>query len=67
MNFTLIKNLSDKDFKYLSEAFNGEKLKLVRKKGIYRYEYFKYENEYEYENTEIMYWDANNLHGYSMI
>ena len=36
----LVKNLSDKNFKYLSEGFNGEKLKLVKKKGIYPYEYF---------------------------
>ena len=36
----LTKNLSDKDFKYLSEKFSGEKLKLVKKKGIYPYEYF---------------------------
>ena len=27
----LVKNLSDKDFKYLSEVFNGEKLELVKK------------------------------------
>ena len=26
----LIKNLNDKDFKYLSEEFSGEKLKLVK-------------------------------------
>ena len=36
----LVKNLSDKGFKYLSEVFNGKKLKLVKKKGIYPYEYF---------------------------
>ena len=36
----LVKNLSDKDFKYLSEVFNGEKLELVKKKGIYQYKYF---------------------------
>ena len=36
----LIKNLSDKDFKYLSEKSIGEKLELVIKKGIYPYEYF---------------------------
>ena len=34
------KNLSDKDFKYLSEEFSGEKLELVKKKGIYPYEYY---------------------------
>ena len=36
----LAKNLSDDDFQYLSEVFNGEKLELVKKKGIYPYEYF---------------------------
>ena len=33
------KNLSDKDFKYLSEEFSGKKLKLVKQKGVYPYEY----------------------------
>ena len=36
----LAKNLSDEDFKYLSEEFSGEKLELVKKKGVYPYEYF---------------------------
>ena len=41
----LAKNISDEDFKYLSEAFSGEcnsieKLELVKKRGIYPYEYF---------------------------
>ena len=30
----LVKNLNDNDFTYLSEEFSGEKLKLVKKKGI---------------------------------
>ena len=34
-----VKNLSDKDFKYLSEEFSGEQLKLVKENGIYPYEY----------------------------
>ena len=38
----LVKNLSNKDFKYLSEEFTGEKLKLVKKKGIYPYEYMNF-------------------------
>ena len=33
----LVKNLND--FKYLSGVFSGEKLKLVKEKGIYPYEY----------------------------
>ena len=36
----LVKNLGGKDFKYLSEEYSVEKLKLVKKKGIYPYEYF---------------------------
>ena len=36
----LAKNLSDKDFKYLTEKTSDTKLKLVKKKGIYPYEYF---------------------------
>ena len=54
MAFTLIKNLvfidsmlfmnssldlTDKDFKNLSEEFSNEQLKLVKEKGIYAYEY----------------------------
>ena len=35
----LVKNLSDSDFKYLSKSFIGETLELVKKKGIYPYEY----------------------------
>ena len=33
----LVKNLND--FKYLSKVFKGNKLELVKKKGIYPYEY----------------------------
>ena len=36
---SLIKNLSDNDFKHLSEEFSGEFLKLVKQKGVYPYEY----------------------------
>ena len=35
---SLIKNLVDKDFKYLSEKFNGKYLEVVKEKGIYSYE-----------------------------
>ena len=35
---SLVQNLSD-DFKYLSEEFSGEFLKLVKHKGMYPYEY----------------------------
>ena len=48
--YLLVKNLNDKDFKYLSEEFIGDQLKLVKEKGIYPYEYmnsFKRFNEDE--------------------
>ena len=35
---SLVRNLEDKDFKYLSEEYSGELLKLVKKKGVYPYE-----------------------------
>ena len=35
----LVKNLTDKDFVFLSEESSGEQLKLVKEKGIYPYEY----------------------------
>ena len=36
---SLVKNLSDNDFKYLSEEFSGEFLKLLKLKRVYPYEY----------------------------
>ena len=36
---SLVKNLSDNDFKYLSEEFSGKFLKLVEQKRVYPYEY----------------------------
>ena len=36
---SLVKNLSDNDFRYLSDEFNGELLRLVKEKGVYPYEY----------------------------
>ena len=36
---SLVKNLSDNHFKYLSEKFSGELLRLVKQKGMYPYEY----------------------------
>ena len=35
----LVKNLSDKDFKYLVEEFGSENLELLKQKGAYPYEY----------------------------
>ena len=36
----LVKNLGSEDFQYLSREFSGEKLELIKKKGVYPYEYF---------------------------
>ena len=36
---SVVNNLMSEDFKYLSEEFSGEYLKLVKEKGIYPYEY----------------------------
>ena len=35
----LVKNMSDKDFKYLLEEFGSENLELLKQKGAYPYEY----------------------------
>ena len=32
---TLVKNLSDNDFKHLSQEISGDLLKLVKQKGVY--------------------------------
>ena len=46
---SLVKNLSNNDFKYLPEKFNGELLKLVKEKGVYPYEYMNSFKKF-YEN-----------------
>ena len=35
----LVKDLSDNDFKYLSQEFSGDLLELVKQKDVYPYEY----------------------------
>ena len=35
----LVKNLEDKDFKYLVEEFSSENLKILKQKGAYPYEH----------------------------
>ena len=52
MNYSLdklVKNLSDKDFKYLVEEFGSENLELLKQKGDYPYEYM---NSFERFNEE---------------
>ena len=39
MNSSLVKNLSDEDFKYLVEEFGSENLELLKQKGDYPYKY----------------------------
>ena len=44
----LVKNLTDDDFKYLTEEFGSKNLELLKQKGTYPYEYmnsFKRFNE----------------------
>ena len=36
---SLFKNLTENDFKYLSQEFSSEQSKLVKQKGMYPYEY----------------------------
>ena len=45
----LVKNLSDKDFKYLIEEFDSKSSKLLKQKGTYLYEYM---NSFERFNEE---------------
>ena len=45
----LVKNLSDKDFKYLIEEFGSEYLELLKQKSAYPYEYM---NSFERFNKE---------------
>ena len=45
----LVKNLSDKDFKYLIEEFGSEYLELLKQKGAYPH---KYMNSFERFNEE---------------
>ena len=45
----LVKNLSDKDFKYLIEEFGSENLESLKQKGAYPYEYM---NSFEKSNEE---------------
>ena len=35
----LVKNLTDDDFKYLTEEFGSKSLELLKQKGAYPYEY----------------------------
>ena len=48
---SLVKNLGNKDFKYLSEEFSGKFLEIVKEKRIYPYEYM--DNFKKFNETEL--------------
>ena len=50
MNFSLdklVKNLSEKDFKYLIEEFGSKNLELLKQKGASPYEYINSSEKFE--------------------
>ena len=47
----LVKNLVDKDFKYLVKEFSCESLELLKQKGAYPYEYM---NSFKRFNEDIL-------------
>ena len=54
----LVKNLSDNDFKYLTEEFGSKNLELLKQKDAYPYEYmdsFKRFNEEKLPDKECFY------------
>ena len=58
---SLVKNLEDKDFKYLSEKVSGKYLEFVKEKGIYPYDYmnsFKKFNETKLPSKDKFFWFA---------
>ena len=61
MNFSLkklVKNLSDDDFKYLTEEFGFKKIELLKQKTVYPYEYtdsFKRFNEKKLPDKKCVY------------
>ena len=62
---SLIKNLVDGDFKYLSGEFRGKCLKLIKEKGVYPYEYvnsFKKINEVELPTKDTFFSSLRDEH-----
>ena len=54
----LVKNLSDNDFRYLTEEFGSKSLQLLKEKGAYPYEYmnsFKRFGEEKLPDREYFY------------
>ena len=48
-----VKNLSDNDFKYLSQEFGGELLELVKQKGVYPYRYMNSFKRFFYDRLKF--------------
>ena len=49
----LFKNLSDNEFKYLTEEFGSKKLKQLKQKGPYPYEYMDSFKRFNEKNSRI--------------
>ena len=49
----LVKNLSDKDFKYLIEEFGPKNLKFLKQKGTYPYEYMSRFEKFNKEKLPV--------------
>ena len=49
----LFKNLSDNEFKYLTEEFGSKKLKLLKQKGPYPHEYMDSFKRFNEKNSRI--------------
>ena len=47
--YKLVKNLSDKDFKYLVEEFDSKKFRTIKMKGDYPYEYMSHLDRFNEE------------------
>ena len=61
MNFSL--NLSDEDFKYLTDEFGSKNLELMKEKDIYPYQYmdsFKRFGEEKFPDKESFYRSLKN-------
>ena len=59
----LVKNLSDNDFKYLTQEFGSKNLELLKQKGAYPYEYmdsFKRFSEEKLPDKECFYSSVKN-------
>ena len=51
----LVKNLSDNDFKYLTEEFGSKNLELLKQKDAYPYEYMYSFSEKKLPNKKCFY------------